>query len=302
MVRSLHDTLGWYEGCGVAVVSLDEDRMYEAGGSRTKGAALQRETADGSHNSEGSSGGDKAAAAAARREAEEEAWADDRRLVKEGREMLPVEAARLLEARLNHLKLGDLAGRLPTKHFDSPFQHAAMMDGDSDLADLDPSEGDDAFNDGGQGGAGSLRDDQKAVTGVSVVTVAIRDAFLTTMALCLGHYRTFLQTPTVLRDHCATSHGGTAGGGGGRGGEAAAAPVDLSAILEGVGVNEWFDFPGFVGSFGKKDQAFAKAFSETQMFSSLVQQTVEESDSDVRILFFDEYCEVPPTHPPTHPS
>ncbi len=45
-----------------------------------------------------------------------------------------------------------------------------------------------------------------------------------------------------------------------------------------------------VGSFPKSEQRFATALSTTQMFSSLVQETVEPSTTDVRLLFFSEFA------------
>ena len=298
LVRALHEQVtqfGVMEGPGVAVVSLDEDKLYEAGGSRAKGASVPREAAAG----DGSSSKDSAAD---RVQEDAEAMADDRRLVKEGLAMLPADGMALLKARLRELKLKaspvaavprpstmnptDLADfdLSVVKKFDQPVPRRSM----SELMDEE-----DTFSSGDEAASA-----EAAVTGVSVDSVAVRDAFLGLMALCLGHYSAFLRTPDAIRGNgssaakgpsSSSSSSSLAGGGGV--GDRQGSSTDLAALVKRLEVYDFFDMDGYVAAFPKKDQTFAREFSKTQLFISFVQQTFEESEGDVRILFFNEYCE-----------
>jgi len=231
-----------------------------------------------------------------------EAWLDDKRLCKEGTAVLPLDAAAWLKARLTALRVPAAPGLRAVKHFDTPFQHASIDDFAGGL-NSNGSESD-AANSSAAVAAAAAAAEEEALTGISAATVGIRDAFLTCMALILGAYRSCLRTPDALAalqsavdiggSHSRRQHSNHHG-------HKSKTPNghddddddDLGKCLAATGVDEWFDFEAFVAAFGgKRDQAVAKQLCGTQMFSSLVQQTIEASESDVRLLFFDEYCEV----------
>ena len=88
------------------------------------------------------------------------------------------------------------------------------------------------------------------------------------VAQLLGNYRTFIKGPETRM-----AKGGAAANSMG-------------------GMEEWFDFDGYLDTLPKKEQEFARKLTNTQMFSVLVQNTVEASADDVRLLFFDEYTDV----------
>lgn len=230
-----------------------------------------------------------------------EAWLDDKRLCKEGTAVLPLDAAAWLKARLTALRIPATPGMRTVKHFDSPFQHASI----DDFAGGFNGDESDATNSSAAVAAAAAAAEEEALTGISAATVGIRDAFLTCMALILGAYRSCLRTPDALAalqsavdiggshsrrqpsSHKSKNKSKTSNGNGDDDDD------DLGKCLAATGVDEWFDFEAFVAAFGgKRDQAVAKQLCGTQMFSSLVQQTIEASESDVRLLFFDEYCEV----------
>ena len=236
-----------------------------------------------------------------------EAWLDDKRLCKEGIAVLPLDAAAWLKARLTALQIPATPGLRTVKHFDSPFQHASIDDfagggfnGTAEEADASTSSAAVA--------AAAAALEEEALTGISGATVGIRDAFLTCMALILGAYRSCLRTPDALAalqsavDHHGGSHSrrqnnsnnsSKGNGNKSQNGNGNGEDDDLGTCLAATGVDEWFDFEAFTAACGgKRDQMVAKQWCGTQMFSSLVQQTIEASESDVRLLFFDEYCEV----------
>ena len=222
----------------VVIVSLDEDRLYAAGGAdavELRGSGIPHEEND-----------------QARSAIEHANWADDRRL-KESWRRAPNHAMALLQRRIEGLRhrARVFPGALPVKHFDSPFQYApqpeslALMASLSDdaapttsptLASTSSSGSLDSASSPNMGEASSSsaaaarnNDVGVALGGASPVTVGIRDAFLTFTAMVIGHYRQFVFPPSKLlaQNNLGTTSSNTA------------------EALERMGIDEWFDFPGF---------------------------------------------------------
>lgn len=144
-----------------------------------------------------------------------------------------------------------------------PFRHAAMDD-----EGLDGFGGSSGVGPDAAGSAAAARSRasfsgavhaDNGLCGISAATTAIRDAFLTTMALGLGRFRSFLRSPAALlrqRSQQGAPHGphgphnqnGQSGQNGQNNGQngtpqgaRAATGMDMSE-LAGAGVAEWFDF------------------------------------------------------------
>ena len=235
-------------------MSLDENRLYAAGGAdavELRGSGIPQ----GAENDQ------------ARSAIEHANWADDRRL-KESWRRAPNNAMALLQRRLEDLRRRArvFPGALPVKHFDSPFQYAPQPESLALMASLSEdsaptltsptsasiissstsldsassssskmgessSSSSSSSSSAAAAAAEATRNDDVGVAlgGASPVTVGVRDAFLTFTAMVMGHYRHFVFPPSKLlaQNNLGTTSGNTA------------------EALERMGIDEWFDFPGF---------------------------------------------------------
>lgn len=223
-----------------------QDRLYAAGGEKaidlrgsgfgSGGIDASEDSADGDDDG---IGGDKSSAGessggSGSSHAGGSNWADDRRLMKESLLGAPKDALALLRQRLEALRQRAKAfpGALAVKHFDSPFQYAPQPE-DLQILSRSSSSSPSGRLSGGGGGRDSFSADAAvvgaALGGASAVTVGIRDAFLTFMAMLVGHYRQFVLPPSKL---LALNNISTTGG-------------KTAEALERMGIDEWFDFTAF---------------------------------------------------------